>query len=193
MSESVDASSQMMSNPGYISTIQAISNLKEILQNETIDETVTDRILEIFSQTLESSSQNVSEFQTLSIMVSSSEGQVEIIGPEGFEYVSTEVNEKFVPSITGKFIGQLELTPDACPDPADCPPKLRERTRVRIRHSGQSPVIDTIMIESRRDWTMERPVETMDPGDTPTFPNPTAPGGSLTPTSMDPTDTPPTL
>lgn len=192
MSESVDNSINMTSNPDYISKTQAISQLKEILQDEKIDATVTARILEKFSQTLENSFQNLAEFQTLSIMVSSSQEQVEIIGPEGFEYTFDEVNHEFGKSITGEFTGQFDLTLDACRDPADCPTKPRKRTRVLIPKSGQSPMIDTIMIDTLRDGTMESLVESMDVGDTPTLPKPTAPSGLIKSTSMDPIDTPPT-
>jgi hypothetical protein len=149
MSESVDPSSNMTFTPGYISTTQAISYLKEILQDETIDETITARILEKFSQTLENSSQNLAEFQTLSIIVSASEEQIEIIGPEGFEYTYREKYNKSIHSIDGKFTGQFDVTPNACPDPVDCPTKPGKRTRVLIPHSGESPMIDTIMLVQR--------------------------------------------
>lgn len=195
MPDSSNPSVETIPVQDYISKKVAIALLKELLEEEAINEEVKHRILEKFSLNVEDSSHSIDGLQNLSLTVISSMNSVKIIGPQGFQYKLGEVAQESLDLLEGDSTFQLHIYPSkACPDPIDCPVLLQPQ--IIIQHSGSGPKIDTILMQNSQDVMMMG-----DPIDGPPSQDvikDSQPGGFLlmdvidAPPSQDPIDTPPT-
>ncbi|AFY80851.1 MULTISPECIES: hypothetical protein [Oscillatoria] len=170
----------------YISKTVAIALLHELLEDEAIDEVVTNRIMEKFSQTLEDSSPGINQLPALSLMVISSIKSVKIIGPEGFQYKLGEGTQESLNLLEGESTFQLQIYPSKeCPNPLDCPEA--SQPQIIIPRSGSGPTIDTILMQNSQDvMMMGNPIDgPPSPGGIDTPPAP-SPGGIDTPRTPKP-------
>lgn len=194
MPDTSNPSIETIQPQNYISQTAAIAILKDLLEEEIIDEEVKHRILEKFCRNLEDSSDSIDGLQDLSLTVISSMNTVKIIGPQGFLYKLGEVPQESLDLMEGESTFQLHIHPSKeCPDPIDCPVLLQPQ--IIIPHSGAGPEIDTIMMRNSEELMLMG-----DPIDGPPSQDvikDSQPGGFLLmdvidgPPSQDPLDTPP--
>ncbi|MCT7954618.1 hypothetical protein [Laspinema palackyanum] len=150
MPDSSNPSVETIQPPNYISQMAAIALLKDLLEDEIIDEEVKNRILEKFSRNLEDSSDSIDGLQDFSLTVISGMNTVKIIGPQGFLYKLGEVPHESLDLVEGESTFQLHIYPSKqCPDPIDCPVLLQPQ--IIIPHSGSGPEIDTIMMRNSEE------------------------------------------
>ncbi|MCT7982913.1 hypothetical protein NG796_06370 [Laspinema sp. A4] len=195
MPDSSNPSVETILPQNYISQTAAIVLLREVLQEESINEEIKHRILDQFSRNLEEYSHISDGLQDLSLTVISSLNSVKIIGPQGFQYKLGEVAQESLELLEGESIFQLHIYPlKECPDPIDCPVLLHPQ--IIIPHSGSDLKIDIIMMQNSQEVMLMG-----DPIDGPPSQDvikDSPPGGFLLmdvidgPPSPDPLDTPPT-